>query len=149
FENLGVYELIRRRCKFIIACDAEEDGRFSMEALGGMVRKCRIDFGVEIDIDTSEIRSCDEKGNSRGHCAVGRIYYPGVAEPGFLVYLKSSLTGDEVSDILQYKTQNRAFPHESTGDQFFSESQFESYRSLGYHVVRKAFRPAGSCVTRR
>jgi len=29
--------------------------------------------------------------------------------------------------------------HQSTADQFFSESQFESYRRLGYHVLRSAF----------
>lgn len=49
------------------------------------------------------------------------------------------MTGDEDSDVLQYKAQNPAFPHESTGDQFFNESQFESYRALGNHIVNSAF----------
>ena len=40
--------------------------------------------------------------------------------------------------MLQYHSEFREFPHESTGDQFFSEAQFESYRNLGYHVARSA-----------
>lgn len=58
---------------------------------------------------------------------------------GWLLYLKSSLTGDEPADVTEYRTQHAEFPHQSTADQFFSESQFESYRRLGYHVLRSAF----------
>lgn len=142
FENLGVYELVRRRCRYIIACDAEQDEKLVMEGLGGLVRKCRIDFNAEIEIDTSQIRKIDEKGRSAAHCAVGRIQYHNPDAEGYLVYLKASLTGDEDSDILQYKAQNSAFPHESTGDQFFTESQFESYRFLGDHIAHTAFQGA-------
>ena len=149
FENLAVYELIRRRCRYIIACDAEQDENLVMEGLGGLVRKCRIDFGVEITIDTSQIRQRDDASRSKAHCAVGDIHYPG-AEKGLLIYLKSSLTGDEESDVLQYKAQHSAFPHESTGDQFFSESQFESYRNLGNHITQMAFqRASDDAVTER
>ena len=58
---------------------------------------------------------------------------------GWLVYFKSSLTGDEAEDVQQYKVDHPVFPHESTADQFFSESQFESYRKLGQHVVESTF----------
>ena len=139
FENLGVYELVRRRCQYIIAGDAEQDENLVMEALGGLVRKCRIDFDVEIEIDTSQIQQVDELGRSKAHCAVGRIHYKNPDKTGYLIYLKASLTGDEDSDILQYKAQNSAFPHESTGNQFFGESQFESYRALGEHIATQAF----------
>ena len=56
-----------------------------------------------------------------------------------MLYLKSSLTGDEPADVIEYRSQFPEFPHQSTGDQFFSESQFESYRRLGLHIVRDAF----------
>jgi hypothetical protein len=61
------------------------------------------------------------------------------ALPGILVYLKASLTGDEPSDVLAYADQYALFPHESTANQFFTESQFESYRALGFHIVREVF----------
>ncbi len=41
--------------------------------------------------------------------------------------------------MLNYAAQNPSFPHQSTADQWFDESQFESYRRLGFHVVEEIF----------
>jgi hypothetical protein len=60
-------------------------------------------------------------------------------QEGLLVYIKPSLTGDEPPDLLNYAAQHLTFPHESTLNQFFTESQFESYRALGYHCARETF----------
>jgi hypothetical protein len=133
FENLGIYELVRRRCRFIIACDAEQDPNLKLSGLGSALRKCRTDFGVEIKIRTDLI-SRRKNGYSKAHSALGDILYPG-GDRGFLLYLKSSLVGDEPGDVLEYSRRVEAFPHESTADQFFDESQFESYRQLGYHIA--------------
>jgi len=138
FENLGIYELVRRRCRYVIACDAGCDPGFGFEDLGNAVRKCKIDLGIEIDLDPRALRPDPTTGYSAFHCVVGRIHYEQAdqtARPGFLLYIKSSLTGDEPADILQYAAARRAFPHESTADQSYSESQFESYRKLGDHVA--------------
>lgn len=35
------------------------------------------------------------------------------------------------ADVTAYAAASRDFPNESTGNQFFTESQFESYRRLG------------------
>ena len=65
--------------------------------------------------------------------------------PGVLVYIKSSLTGDEPPDVQNYAALNPTFPHQSTtGDQFFDESQFESYRALGYHIALEVFADAAA-----
>jgi hypothetical protein len=145
FDNLGVYELVRRRCRYIVACDAGADPHGTFEDLGNLVRKCRTDFGVRIQIDIASLKRPAGSGLSRWHCAVGEILYqdvdPGAAE-GVLVYLKSSLTGDEPSDVLQFHAQHPQFPHHPTTDQFFNETKFESYRALGYHVAQKVFRKA-------
>jgi hypothetical protein len=157
FDNLGLYELVRRRCRYIIVCDGEQDGDLTFGSLGGAIRKCRADFGVEIDINPDPIRMAGDR--SKVHCVVGTIQYPedetGFAAPlagngaggrravgktrGWILYLKSSLTGDEPTDVIEYRSRFPKFPHESTADQFFSESQFESYRRLGLHVARAAF----------
>jgi len=137
FENLGLYELVRRRCRFIVACDAGADPEHSFQDLGGAIRKCRADFGVEIDLDLDPIRRGDD-GLSRWHCAVGTIRYDRDREDrdrGLLLYVKASLTGDEPEDVRNYARENPTFPHQTTADQFFDESQFESYRRLGHHVA--------------
>jgi hypothetical protein len=142
FENLGVYELVRRRCRFIIACDGEQDSTYAFDALGKVIQKCTIDFGVRIEIDVTPIRPQGAGGRSRWHCAIGRIRYDDVepaAMPGLLLYMKASMTGDEPSDVLNYAQEHPDFPHDPTANQFFTESQFESYRHLGLHVAQEVF----------
>ncbi len=146
FENLGIYELVRRRCRFILACDVEADPKHEFNGLGNAIRRCRSDFGIDIQIQLDPIRRQAEAGYSRWHCAVGRIRYSAadeMAPDGTLVYLKASLTGDEPEDLLNYAARHVGFPHESTANQWFGESQFESYRMLGYHEVSELLRAAG------
>jgi hypothetical protein len=138
FENLGVYELLRRRCKVIIACDAECDEVLQFPALGNLVRIAATDFGASIDLDVRSIQR-QKEGHSLAHCAVGKIKYSNGAI-GYLIYLKSSVTGDEDIGISQYRSGHPSFPHETTANQFFSEDQFEAYRRLGHHIVRTSFR---------
>lgn len=147
FENLGIYELIRRRCQFILACDAGADPEFVFDDLGNAIRKCYIDLGVRIDIDVSKLRPDKDgpnKGRSGVQSAIGLVYYPkdgqtkASAEVGLLLYIKASLAKTEATDIEHYKATHKDFPHETTLNQFFSESQFESYRKLGYTLCRRA-----------
>jgi len=63
----------------------------------------------------------------------------GGEQSGHLIYLKASMTGHEETSILQYKSTHALFPHESTGDQFYGEDQFESYRRLGREVALDVF----------
>src|SRR5262249_14806143 len=146
-ENTGIYELLRRRCRFIIAGDAEGDPLMQFHGLADVMRYARIDLGVEIDIRLDDFR-LDEHGCSRQHCAFGRILYPSSEgappEVGYLLYVKASLTRDEDGVVAEYRCRSPEFPHESTADQFFDERQFEAYRSLGYHAVDGLFDPIDS-----
>lgn len=134
FDNMGIYELVRRKCKYIVLIDGEQDTNGTCEGLANAIRRCRIDFGVEITIDTSLITQKDKDGFASEHAVTGTICYPGVAPDGKLVYVKTAVTTKlaESTDIREYKMSNPEFPQESTGDQFFNEAQFESYRKLGY-----------------
>lgn len=138
FENLGIYELVRRRCRFIVACDASCDPKSTFEDLGNAIRKCRIDLGVDIEIDTSALVPQGEQRLSPHHCALGLVRYDrGRADAGvgYLLYIKLTVCGTESQDVAQYRNEHPDFPHQSTVDQFFDEPQFESYRRLGLHVV--------------
>jgi hypothetical protein len=138
FENLGIYELVRRRCKLIIASDAECDEDLQFGGLGNLMRICETDFGAHIDLDVKSIH-LGKEGYSLAHCTVGTIKYSS-GEIGRLIYLKASVTGDEDVSIAQYRSAHPSFPHESTANQFYSEDQFESYRRLGLHIVRSSFK---------
>jgi len=146
FENLGAYELVRRRCRYIVVCDAGADPGLSFWDLGSLVRKCRQDFGIRIEIDISPLLKQKGTPYAKWHCAVGQIHYDEVddgAPAGTLIYIKPSLSGDEPSDVRNYVVDHPTFPHESTADQFFSESRFESYRELGEHIALDVFPDAG------
>jgi hypothetical protein len=137
FDNLGLYELVKRRCGLIIVCDAEADPNYGFEGLGNSIKRCRIDLGIDIEIDTKPIVP-NKSGMSKQHYAIGKIHYEQAdmyAPVGKIIYIKASLTGEEPADVTTHKKRHRTFPHESTADQWFSESQFESYRRLGHAAL--------------
>jgi len=147
-ENLGVYELLKRRCKLIIVVDAEADPTLTFPSFIALQRYARIDLGVELELPWHKIQASTSqwmgtapvgdgspRASSNGpHAAIGKIDY-GDGARGWLLYIKSSLTGDERDYIRDYARRHRTFPHETTGDQFFSEEQFEVYRALGFHAM--------------
>ncbi len=137
FENMAVYELIRRHCRFILAADCGMDPSVGFNDVGNLVRRVRTDFGVDIRIDLSPLRP-DASGVSRQSMVAGDIHYP-EGDTGILLLVKPSITGSEPPDVAQYRTRNPVFPHESTGDQFYDEAQWESYRRLGEYVAHSAF----------
>ncbi len=109
----------------------------AFDDLANVLRRVREDFGVEIELDVSPLRPGDD-GLAGQHAVVGTIHYnsPMGMDKGTILFFKPALTGDEPADVLQYRTRNRAYPHESTGDQFYDEAQWESYRRLGEHTGR-------------
>jgi hypothetical protein len=146
FENLGVYELIRRRCRYIIAVDTGEDSDASDENLANLVRLCRIDFGIRVELDTRALQAEGPDRLTRTHVVIGRVHYEDVDTgqvPGILVYVKISMTGDEPSDLQKYASKDPRFPHHPTDlRQSFDEEQFECYRVLGVHIAREVFADA-------
>lgn len=145
-ENLGVYELLRRRCRFIVAVDGEHDEMMTFHGLTNLQRLAYIDFGITIEANLDDLRLGSE-GLSRSHFRFCRIRYPlkehdQHEEIGYLVYLKLSLTGNEGEFIRRLKSDEPSFPHHPTANQFFTEVQFEAYRALGEHVGDKMFLPS-------
>jgi hypothetical protein len=139
FENLGLYEMVLRRCRYVIVSDAGADPDLQFEDLGNAVRKIRIDFGVPVDFRRFALVSRDEKQQG-AHCAIGKIRYSAVdgtlpKDDGHLLYIKASYYASGPQDVRQYARKYKRFPHEPTADQFFTESQFESYRRLGEWVI--------------
>ncbi len=151
FENLGGYELIRRRLPFIIISDAECDPDYRGDGLAGLVHKARVDFGAEIEFPENPatlpgvgkladavgslraLMARDKDGFNGCLAALGQVRYPDEPQrpPSWLLYIKPSLRADAPVDVRNYRQQNPAFPQQTTADQFFDDMQWESYRKLG------------------
>ncbi len=150
FENLGLYEMVRRRCRFIVCSDAGFDPGFTFADLGNAVRKISIDLGVPIRFYGLELMQPRPAGramlDNAPYHAIGVIDYRSAdgeaAKPGYILYIKPSYHGTEGAGIRAYAMSNPAFPHDSTADQWFDEAQFESYRSLGFEIVDGLFHAA-------
>ena len=147
FENLGVYELIRRRCRYIVALDAGDESTASDSNLATLIRLCRIDFGIRIQINTDALQPKGGVENlSRTHAVIGSIRYDDVDQgelPGVFVYVKISMTGDEPPDLQNYHRSDSKFPYQPTDlRQSFDEEQFECYRCLGDHIATEVFEGA-------
>jgi hypothetical protein len=144
-ENMGVYELLRRRCKYIISVDGEADPQSTFQGHLTLVRHAMIDFGIRIEPDLNSLRPDITSRFSQTHFMLCRVSYPESesgdkpAGVGFILYMKLSLTGNEIEVIKRYRALHPDFPHQSTLDQFFDEEQFEVYRQLGVHVAEGLF----------
>jgi hypothetical protein len=160
FENLGLYEMVRRRCRDIVVVDAGCDPNYAFEDLGNAVRKIEIDFGIPIrfhGLDKLHPRmppqfldeflggpiAAPAKGEDAGpppYHAIGVIDYPAAdgpsAQEGTILYIKPGYHGTEKSaGILSYASTNPSFPHDDTANQWFGEAQMESYRALGFEIT--------------
>ncbi|WBY03279.1 hypothetical protein PE066_07020 [Ramlibacter tataouinensis] len=142
FENTGAYTLLRQRAKVIVLSDAAADPRYEFGDLENLVRKARIDLRAEITFvdpasgDAPELQgfgTLDQLSDpaSNACLALARIDYHDGGPPGWLVYVKPNVFSGLPLDVLKYRHENLAFPQEPTADQFFSESQWESYFRLG------------------
>jgi hypothetical protein len=142
FENLALYEMVLRRCHNIVLSDAGADPKFSFEDLGNAIRKIRTDLGVPIDIKKLVMspRGSDGKFGEGRYVAQAIVRYSAIdrnAVDGTLTYIKAGVYSDPYfpQDVYNYAMESLEFPHEPTSDQFFSESQFESYRALGRYAI--------------
>lgn len=141
FENLAAYELLKRQCRLVIISDGECDPKLQFEGLANLIRIAEVDRLAKIDIDVRSLHPEEGSDWSHRRCAIGTIDYRAFSkdapEKAWLIYIKAAMNGMEDTAILQYKSIHPDFPHETTGDQFYAEDQFESYRNLGFAVADK------------
>jgi hypothetical protein len=137
FENLALYELVRRRCKLIVACDASCDPNGDLGDLHNAIERCRSDFGVEIVLENVAALKPQARPDgavrSQAHFVAGRIRYnPASAdEDGTIIYIKPTLVDGDPQDVLAHAKAHTSFPHDTTANQWFDETHFENYRTLG------------------
>ena len=147
FENLGIYELIRRRARLIVACDGTADPEFAFSDFIALLARIEADFGARIVFERSAelpagldiFMPTDAAGFPRNTqlarqgFTVGQIRYSD-GSGGDLIYVTTTLFKGLGLATLGYKAGNPDFPDQTTADQFFDDAQFEAYRHLGYSV---------------
>jgi hypothetical protein len=172
FDNTGLYSLVQRGCRYIVIADCGADPGTSFGDLGDAIRRCRIDFGTEIDLNIEDFVKYEKEEVERPvkrHFVAGSIKYSedhlrrlrGLGDDadlnedyleGVIVLIKPSLTPGDRADVRQYALENEDFPQTTTANQFFDEAQFESYRRLGELCSKNVFefaRPAASSGLQR
>jgi hypothetical protein len=137
FDNLGIYEMIRRRCRYILVVDADADEKFAFEDLARSVRFAAIDLNAKIEFESIKMKGIHEATATSDTFAIGKITYAeSPNDASWLIYIKPTYYYENAPvDVRSYGSVNSTFPHETTLDQWFGESQFESYRRLGEYLM--------------
>ena len=159
FEDSGVYELLRRGIRTIVYCDNGEDAGYHFDDLENLVRKARLDIGVSVEVATPvevlaavdvagariflngkdvdwRVRARARDQSDPAFALLLAVRDANCVQVGKIVLLKPSLFSALPADVWGYAEQHPSFPHESTGDQFFTEAQWESYRKLGFMMMQ-------------
>jgi hypothetical protein len=136
FENLGIYELVRRRVRYLMVVDAGADPKATLSDLGRAIERVRVDFGAEVELDADGLRRQSGDAPPKRPFALGVIRYADGSE-GRILYLRATLCAGLSADLYAYWRAHPAFPDEPTSEQFFGEAQFEAYRALGRQLANR------------
>lgn len=165
FDNLGLVEMLRLRCRTVYVIDASGDSPPLATTLAQAITLAYEDLGVTITFDDEgqnllnlvpgsakplppEVPMAALNGRFSATCVVrGTIEYPErvqfspdtpASALGTIIYVKASLTPDMPYELLSYALREKAFPRQATFDQWFDHAQFDAYRALGHHLGTRA-----------
>ncbi|MFN2588174.1 MAG: hypothetical protein ABR613_08655 [Actinomycetota bacterium] len=141
-ENLGLVELVRRRCRWIYCVDASGDAPESLETLEAARVLARIECGAEIDIDVTPLIA-PERGLPDRAVAVGLVRYhtcggvgPDECETGLLFYGNAMPAKDAPINALSFSLRDRIYPRYPTHDRFLAVDEFDNLVRLGEWIGR-------------
>ncbi|MEI9936883.1 MAG: hypothetical protein WDO69_06645 [Pseudomonadota bacterium] len=145
-DNLGVIELLRRRCRLIVCIDSTFDPGYSFGELRNLIVRARNEERVVIqfpDGALARIKPSPLTGFAETQFLIGDLIGEGWS--GRFVYVKACLTQplqdsapDVERDAADYQTYHATFPQETTADQFFDPPQWHAYNALGRELGRAA-----------
>ncbi len=136
WENLGLVELLRRRCTQILCFDASTDADGAAGDIGRAIALARSELGADITLDPAPTMPRDG-AHSADLAVLGEVRYPD-GDKARLVYAKAALTENLSWDLRSFHHRDGQFPHHSLARQIFTDEQFEAYRSLGHAAGRRA-----------
>ena len=139
WENLGLVELIRRRCTVIICLDAsgEPPGTYATFRQAIQLAALECSTTIEVSDDAWAGLAVDQYGMCQKNYAVADISYPD-GTTGKILYVKAAVMAKTSLPILRYASADVTFPHYSTGDQFLTDDELHHLMQLGYESVEAA-----------
>jgi hypothetical protein len=137
WDNSGVVELLRRRCRTIFAVDASID-EFRLGNLLRLIALARTELGVEFEADGLLLES---------HDPVVRIRfgYPDDtpdSPAGYLILLRTHIDRNMPSDLVALATDRTGFPRHSTLNQFLCARDVDAYIALGRWLFQQGLNEA-------
>ncbi len=141
YENLGLVELLRRRCREIYCFDASGDSPDTFGTMAEAMRLAREELNVEVVMRPEPMKP-DSSGISRMGVWAGTVAYPAIGdgepEVGWIVLAKLAVPRTAPFDIVDLARSLPSFPNHPTADQLYTDQKFEAYRALGHHLGREA-----------
>lgn len=160
-ENLGVMELLRRKCRLILAVDAGADPLFTFADLENLTIRARNELGIDIrfrpdQIPEATIRPHPSHGYSRRRYAIADLYqlwekvekdgkevieHYHDKKVGTLVYIKSTVTAPEgrpdisPEDYLKYGTYKYKIYHPLFPHEPTSDQFFDPIQWESYYQL--------------
>jgi len=135
-ENLGLLELLRRRCRVIMCFDASGTTNPLLGELGVSLALAKSDLGVDIELEPTAVDAIDDIDRITP-IITGTIRYPD-GSTGTLILARSCVSRTAPFDVRSFARRDRRFPHHGLRSQLYSDDRFAAYRSLGVHVAEQA-----------
>jgi hypothetical protein len=168
YDNLGLVELLRHRCRLAICIDATGDTPPFATTLAQAITLAHEELGVTIKLrdnpldlvpgsaaplEPTDPLAALNRRLSKTDVMIGDITYPGpvhyeqdgrrgfaslTSERGVLILAKAALRPDLPYQLLSYALDDPAFPRDGTADQWFNCEQFDAYQALGRVLGERA-----------
>jgi len=146
YDNLGLVELLKRRCAWIWCIDASGDHIDTFTTLGQALATAQAEYGISVNI-TPRANMAPAPATPdyvRAPFCCGEITYPpetpaGNATTGTLVVIKAGVPDGAPWAIDAYHAAHPTFPCDSTVNQLYNADRFDAYLALGRFATTQAF----------
>lgn len=149
YENLGLVELVRRRCTEIWCIDGSGDPPGTALALAESLTLITSELGLAADFDLGTFGLSDEETAEKDRPNIRRVHAKGVirsltpADSGrsyecVVRVVKIGVDSTTSSRIDELRRKYRRFPYDSTFNQLYNAERFDMYRDLGFDSTSRA-----------
>jgi len=144
WENLGLVELLRKRCKLIVCIDASGDPPGDFKTLRTAIELANLELGAQVLIEDEQFEKMTPKPHQRPDSAhlFGTIRYRNASGEGTLIYVKNLVTESSDRSIRGFAAKDPNFPDYSTVNQDLDAEQFYNLALLGRESTQLALKSA-------